>query len=446
MFSTVSTRVRQFFTLPPDPARPPEVAQHFARNVLANGADMTVWLFGISFLSVSAILPVYASRLSDSPIFLGLIPALIDAGWFLPQLFFAPLVERLPRKLPLVLWLGAFERLPFALLPFMALWLPGLPQPLAVAVFLLVILWRALGSGFVATPWQEMLAKVIPVTHRGRFFGLAHVAGQLLGIGGSALAVWILAAWPYPQNFALSFGVGAVGIWASLIFLALTREPAVAPTAETGVAGGVQLNRAYAERLLRILKSNPNFRTYLLSRWLSYSGYMAAGFLAVYAVERFQLPDAVSATFTGILFGAGVVGYAVWGAVGDRYGHKRVMVAASALWAGALAMALAAPALWGFYIVFALMGFSNAAGTLSDLNLAMEFGPEAERPTYVGLTRTVTGPALLIAPLVGGWLAQTFNYPVLFALSLALAVAGGVMLAGWVAEPRHTTHHPTPSV
>ncbi|MGQ0600791.1 MAG: MFS transporter [Anaerolineales bacterium] len=438
MFSQLGARVRQFFTLPPDPKRPPEIAQHFARNFLANAGDMTTWLFGASFLSVSAILPVYASRLNDSPIFLGLIPALIDAGWFLPQLFFAPLLERLPRKLPLVMWLGAFERIPYALLPFMALWLPNLPQPWAVTVFLLIILWRALGSGLVAAPWQEMLAKIIPVTHRGRFFGIAHFAGQLVGIGGSAVAAWILAAWPYPQNFALSFGVGAVAIWASLAFIAFTVEPAIAPVTDQTVLSSVQLNRAYAQRLLRILQTNPNFRTYLLSRWLSYSGGMAAGFLAVYAVERFQLPDAVSATFTGLLFGAGVIGYALWGVAGDRYGHKRVMVIASALWVSALAVALASSALWGFYVVFALMGFSSAAGTLSDLNLAMEFGPEAERPTYIGLTRTVTGPALLIAPLAGGWLAQTFGYPVLFATSLAFALGGGLLLAGWVTEPRHS--------
>jgi MFS family permease len=324
----------------------------------------------------------------------------------------------------------------------MALWLPGLSQPVAVAVFLFVILWRALGSGFVATPWQEMLAKIIPVTHRGRFFGGAHVAGQLLGLGGSAVAAWILAAWPYPQNFALSFGVGAVGIWASLGFLMLTREPAVAPVADEPASGSVRLNRAYAQRLLRILQTNPNFRTYLLSRWLSYGGGMATGFLAVYAVERFQLPDAVSATFTGILLGAGVIGYAVWGAVGDHYGHKRVMVMASVLWVGALAVALASSVLWGFYVVFALMGFSSAAGTLSDLNLAMEFGPEAERPTYIGLTRTITGPALLIAPLIGGWLAQSFGYSVLFGVSLALAILGGGMLAVGVIEPRRIQKSP----
>jgi len=67
----------------------------------------------------------------------------------------------------------------------------------------------------------------------------------------------------------------------------------------------------------------------------------------------------------------------------------------------------------------------------------MEFGPEAERPTYIGLARTATGPALLIAPLLGGWIAQTWNYPTLFATSLAFAIGGLVLLAWRVKEPRH---------
>lgn len=433
-FDHARARFDQFFTLLPEANVPPEIAQHFKRNFFANAGDMVAWLFGISFISVNAILPVFASRLTDSPLVIGMIPALLDAGWFLPQLFLAPLVERQPRKMPLVIALGAFERVPFLVLPFAALWLPTLPSTLAITLFLLLTAWRALGSGIVATPWQEMVAKVIPVTHRGRFFGLAHFAGQLLGVGGAALAALILARLPYPQNFALSFGVGAVSIWVSLFLLMLTREPALPPPIE---AARTQLNREYARRLGAILKSNPNFRLYLLSRWLSFFGFMAGGFLAVYAVERFQLEDAAAGVFTSLLFGASVVGNTIWGAVGDRYGHKWVMVFSIGLWLSALGAAILSSAAWGFYAVFALLGLSNSAGIISDLNLAMEFGPEAERPTYIGLTRTVTGPALLVAPLMGGWLAQVFGYPALFITSFVFALSGGVVLALLVKEPRH---------
>jgi MFS family permease len=430
--SKVRAALNGFFALPAGANVHPEIAQHFRHNFIVNMLDMTLWWVGISFISVSTILPVYVRRLTDSPILIGLIPALVDAGWFLPQLFFAPFVERLPRKLPTVLGLGALERVPFAVMPFVVWWIgtANVPPNLGVTLFLGLIAWRAIGGGMVAAPWQELIAKVIPATHRGRFFGLGFLAGQLLGIGGAAVAAALLAHWPYPQNFVLCFGAGAVFIWLSIVPQLFTREPAFAPPVTS------RLDRAYAQRLLTILKENANYRTFLISRLLSYGGGMAIGFLAVYAVERYQLDDSVAGVFTAILLGASVLGNAVWGPVGDRMGHKRVLEAAVVMGLIALGIAAITPVDWGFYLVFALMGLSNSAGILSDLSLAMEFGPDAERPTYIGLTRTVTGPALLIAPVFGGWLAQTWGYPVLFGTSFALTLAGGIMLVGWVRDPR----------
>ena len=420
-------------TLPP--GSDPGIARHFRRNFFANGLDMVAWLLGMSFMSISAIMPVYVRHLTESPLIFGLIPALADFGWFAPQLFLAPYVERLPRKYPWVMVLGAIERVPYLVLPLVVIAVDTLPQNTAVVIFLILWTWKAFGSGFVATPWQEMLAKVIPVSHRGRFFGLANLTGQLLGVGGSALAVAILAAVPYPYNFALSFAVGALGIWASYGFIALTREPA-----RPAATHSQRINREYGRRLRAILRRDVNFRTYLISRWLAYFGSMAMGFIAVYAVVQFHLPDSVAAIYTGILYAASVVGYGVGGALGDRLGHRRVMQLAGALWIAALGTLLAVTltqAAWLLYVVFALLGASNAGGVVSDFNLAMEFGPEAERPTYVGLARTSTGPALLIAPLIGGLIAQSIGYPALFATSLCFAVSGLYLLSRRVKEPRH---------
>jgi MFS family permease len=425
--------LRSLLTLPP--GSDPEIARHFRRNFFANGMDMVTWLLGMSFMSISAIMPVYVRHLTDSPLIFGLIPALTDFGWFAPQLFLAPWVERLPRKYPWVMVLGAIERVPYLVLPVVVIALDGLPGTAAVLIFMILWLWKSFGSGFVASPWQEMLAKVIPVSNRGRFFGLSNLTGQLLGVGGSALAVATLTSVEYPYNFALSFGVGALAVWASYGFIALTREPA-----RPAATHSQRLNREYGRRLLSILRRDVNFRTYLISRWLAYFGSMATGFIAVYAVQQFNLPDSVAAIYTGILYAASVAGYGVGGTLGDRWGHRRVMQLAGLLWIAALGTLLLVTitqATWLLYVVFALLGFSNAGGVVSDFNLAMEFGPEAERPTYVGLARTSTGPALLIAPLIGGLIAQAIGYPAVFVTSLVFAVGGLSMLTRRVKEPRH---------
>jgi MFS family permease len=422
----------RFFDLPLGSTANPDVARRFRRNFLVNAADGMSWYFGLSFVSVSAILPVYASRLTDSPLVIGLIPAMLDAGWFLPQLFMAPYVERLPRKLPFVGWLAALERLPFLALALAALWLPGLPRRLAVLVFLAVMAWRSLASGLVAMPWQELIATVIPVSHRGRFFGIANLTGQLLGVFGAALAAFILARLPYPQNYALAFFIGFLGTALSYAFLMLTVEPTPAPREHLPHS-----TRLYLRRLGTILRANANFRTYILTRGLWYLGSMASGFIAVYAVQKFALPDSQAGVFTAILLGSGVIGYGIWGPVGDRMGHKRVLELSGTLWIAALVVALLGPSVPSLYVVFALMGFGSAGGVVGDLNIAMEFGPESERPTYVGLARTVTGPALLLAPLAAGVILEAADYPTMFGVSLVFAVSGLALLWLRVVEPRH---------
>jgi MFS family permease len=430
-------RMDQFFTLPADTPTSAKVARLFRRNFFVNFVEGTTWAFGTSFLSVTAILPVYATRLTSSPFVIGLIPALMDAGWFLPQLLMAPSVERKRRQLPAVAWLSVWERLPFLALAIAALWLDRLPRGIAVAVFLVIMVWRAVLSGLVAMPWQELIARIIPVSHRGRFFGVTHLVGQLVGLPGAALAALILARLPYPRNFALCFLIGFLGWVVSYIFLVMTVEPHTSPA-----NAHPRENQVYLVRLRAILKQNANFRAFLVSRWLAYLGGMANGFMAVYAVQHFALPDAQAAVFTGILFAGGVIGYPIWGTLGDRIGHKRVLELAGTLWLGALLVALLAPTIGVFYAVFALMGLGSAGTMLADLNIAMEFGPESERPTYVGLARTTTGPALFLAPVLAGAIVQWADYPIMFLVSLAFAAAGLATLWFGVFEPRRSPADP----
>ncbi len=85
--------MRNFFTLPNLQTLNQEVVRNFRRNFFANVMDAGFWFFGDSFAAAYTILPVFMSTLTDSPILIGLIPALEGAGWFLPQLFLAKHLE-----------------------------------------------------------------------------------------------------------------------------------------------------------------------------------------------------------------------------------------------------------------------------------------------------------------------------------------------------------------
>jgi MFS family permease len=55
------------------------------------------------------------------------------------------------------------------------------------------------------------------------------------------------------------------------------------------------------------------------------------------------------------------------------------------------------------------------------MTMTLEFGSESDRPAYIGLANTLISPIAIIAPLLGGWLADNTGYPITFRIS---AVAG----------------------
>ena len=424
--------LKDFFTLGPEDTKHPKIAKFFRRNFWVNTGDLVSWHFGDSFVSVDTILPVYVSTITNSSVVIGLVRALWDAGWFLPQLFLAPRVEKRSRQLPLVKLLGVFERLPYLVIGFAILWFPSLPAKMVVIVFMILYIWKSFTAGFVALPWQEMIARVIPVSRRGRFVGFSHILGRLMGVAGGILAGMIIKELPYPRNFATLFFIAFVGVSISWLFLSMNKEPHIKKeTVET-----VEQNH-YFKRLKSILSNDHNFRNYVISRGLAYVGLMAQGFIAVFVIQHYGLSEDYAGIFTAIILGSGAIGFAIWGIMGDRVGYKRVMMISILIRIAVLILFIFSPSLVWIYVAFGLMGIGNTASMTSDFNIAMEFGTESERPTYIGLARTLTGPILLVAPLIAGAITDVWGYPAMFVTSLIFTAAGLVMLGLGVKDPRN---------
>ena len=70
------------------------------------------------------------------------------------------------------------------------------------------------------------------------------------------------------------------------------------------------------------------------------------------------------------------------------------------------------------------------------MTMATTFSGETERPFYIGLAQTLTAPATMIAPILGGWVADTQGFGVTFALSMSLSVVMLGILVFIIKEPR----------
>lgn len=421
----------------PEDEVPSDVAENFKHNVLVNTADLSFFFFADSFWSINTILPVFAATLTDSPFLIGFIPAIVNAGWFIPQLFLSGRISKLPRVLPLARKLGILERIPYMFLPLLAFSIGKLDNRTIFWLFFLLMILRGLGSGFVGLPWQEIIARVIPITHRGRFIGFSRVFAQIVGILGSLISAFLLSKFPYPKNYAYGFIVAAISLWFSYASFSQNREPEMRIQEKvTAPADGSPKRDGTWALMKTILKEDSNFRRYLIARSMAFLGNMGSAFMAVYAIQRFDLGDEQAAIFTSVILITGLLGYAVLGSLSDRIGPQKIVLISFLAWGAGLLIAILARSIWVYYLVFALFGLYWAGLNIGDSMLVMEIGDEGMRPTYLGMARTLTGGFLLVAPVLSGWLVERFNYEVMFAVSMIFVLISSVLIVAVKDRPR----------
>jgi len=63
----------------------PEIQKTLKHNVLFNLLDGAFFGFGIGFGSFTMIIPLFVSNMTNSALLIGLIPAIHNVGWQLPN-------------------------------------------------------------------------------------------------------------------------------------------------------------------------------------------------------------------------------------------------------------------------------------------------------------------------------------------------------------------------
>lgn len=408
-----------------------EAERNYRWNFTVNMLDGASFWFGMSFASASTIGPLFISRLTDSPLAVGLLAVVAQGGWFLPQLFTANAVERLARKKPVAVNLGFFlERLPMWLLIPAAL-LASRSAELAVTLFLVGFAMHSIGAGVIATAWQDLIARCFPVEKRGRFMGLTTFIGTGMGTLGAGLSAWLLETFPFPTNFAYTFLIAATGITISWVFLSLTREPVQPVRVER------QSTRQYWTSLRGIVARDHNFRRFLTARIFLALAAVAQGFITVAAVRRWDVPNSAVGGYTAALLLGQTAGNLLFGILADRFGHKLSLELSGIAAFLSFILAWLAPSPIWYNVVFFLLGLYLGAILVSGILVVFEFSAPERRPTYVGLANTSVGVAGSLAPLAAAAIAG-LSYSLLFAISALISLLSLILMRWWVQEPRYT--------
>lgn len=410
------------------------------RKNLRHNVAVGLWdggLFGVAlgFASFSTILPLFVASLTSSALLIGLVPAIHGVGWQLPQLFTASHVARLRRYKRNVLMMTIHERIPFLGFAVIALLIPVIGTRLALIITFLLLTWQGLGGGFTANAWTSMISKIIPAESRGTFFGFQAGLANLFISFAAVGAGYLLDYLPSQTDFAACFFIASIFFGFSWVALAMTREPEdtekVIPEVKTH----------FWDDSKKILRRDTNFNWFLSARFLSQFATMGFSFYIIYALREFHM-DAVTAGYlTATLTIAQTIANASMGWLGDKFGHRAMLIVGALAALASSILAWNASSIAWFYPMFALAGLTYVSIWTSGLAMTVDFGNESERPIYIGLSQTLTAPATIIAPLLGGWIADSVGFIPTFSISIALSIVVIIMLLFFVRDPRKQMSH-----
>jgi MFS family permease len=407
-----------------------EIRQNLKYNVTMNLIDGGLFGVALGFASFGTVLPLFVASMTTSALLIGLVPAIHSVGWQLPQLFTASHVSRLRKYKPNVLLMTVNERAPFLGFAIVALLLPTIGLQASLILTFILLTWQGLGGGFTANSWTSMVSKIIPPETRGTFFGVQAGLANLFVSGSAIAAGYLLDYLDSPFNFAVCFFLASIFFALSWIALAKTREPEdiekFIPEEKTN----------FWDDSKKILRKDINFKWFLSARFISQFAVMGFSFYIIYALRNFNMDSITAGFLTATLTISQTIANAGMGWLGDRWGHRSMLIvgAVAALLSATLAW-LATSIFW-FYPIFLLTGLANVSIWTIGMTMTVDFGAETERPLYIGLSQTLTAPATIIAPLIGGWIVDSAGFTPVFVISIVLSIAMIGVLIFLVKDPR----------
>jgi MFS family permease len=375
-----------------------------------------LWLGMVSLLNDSAsemiypLLPLFlTASLGAGPTFLGLVEGIAESASSLLKLVSGWVSDRVGRRKPLV---AAGYGVAALIRP-----LTGLAT--APWHVLAIRFTDRLGKGVRSAPRDALLADSVPAGMRGRAFGVHRAADNAGAVIGPLLAAGLLLV--FHERLRPVFLLAAVpGVLTVLVLLARVREirtDDVAPEM-VGTDTGKEPEPMPRGPFLRYLA-------------------VLAVFTLGNATDAFLLLRAsslgVAAAAVPLLWGVHNVSKMVWnvpgGAIADRFGPRRAIIAGWAVYALAYAGFAFASREWQVWALFAVYGLFYGLTEGPEKALVTALTPGRRRGSAFGAYHGAIGMIALPASVLFGALWAAFGPTAAFLTGGSLALAASLLLA-----------------
>jgi MFS family permease len=361
----------------------------------------------------TAVLPGVLLSIGAGPAALGLVEGMADGISSIAKLWGGVATDRVRRRKPLASIGYLVTAVGMAAI--------GLCTSAWQVLLCRVTAW--IGRGSRSAPRDFLMAQAVRAKTRGRAYGMERAADALGAVIGPLVALSALAWGLAPRRIMI--GSLVPGLLAFLSITLLVRERRQAATAaplgiRASLAGTGVPFRRYLGGIL-VFGCGDFSRTLLIlyvTQHVSGSLFSFSG--AKLAIALYVVHNAVSALAAFPL-----------GALGDRVGHRTVIVAGYLLAAGTTAGFAWAPSTPRVIVLlFVASGVYIACEEVAEKAYAVDLLPRATRGTGLGLLAAVNGIGDMISSAMVGmlWAAYPSSPGIGFVMAAGFQLAGGVVV------------------
>lgn len=410
----------------------------YRRNFFFFLIDNILFNLAMSTIGPTTLIPDFIRHLTSSEVLIGLSSSLFDVGWALPQLFIARYIVRFERKK----WWFVGPNIPvrFVILSFAVIAvLLGKARPEATLIaFLICYGIAAVGDGIVGVPWAVLAGTSLDNRWRARMFGLTTASTGVIMLGVSPLIGIVLSrAGPaFPNNYALIFGAAGLLFVLSILPVLFVHE---LPGGK--VADKIPSMGEFLPSLGHVLRTDIAFRAMVIARMLTSLFAMAGPFYIGFATVQLGLSSSVAVPVLLAMQTIGSVsGALIYSWLGARSNLMYIRLAlgmAAFLPMSALLASVTGPL--PLYIGFLVSGLTVGNLFMSYQNWVITYTTPEQRPIYAGLFNTVAAVISLLAPFIGGTIAQQIGYEALFVVALVMVLGALFVTLRYIHSPRYTS-------
>jgi len=397
------------------------------RNFIAGLWHGAFLAFGMSLTDPNTVISAFVVDLTGSTVWVGGLSTVLTVAGALPQIFVARWLEPKPQKRPYLLAAISLRVISWAILAWL-IYSIGSEYPNTVAwilVGMLAIFY--IGGGLANIPYTDIIGKIIPRNRRGAFFGGKGALSGPLAISAALLARQILADVPYPNNYAILFGLAALGLAVASLGFWVMREPL-----SVNVESRMLSWREYWQELLA---AGHRIKELIWAQLLTVFSLMVIPFYVVYALNQLNAPSWAVGWFLLLQVMGGSLSNLVWARLVDRYGSRRMLfVCAVVSTLTPISAVLLSRFGWEALLPIFFLAGSTANGRLTGFQSALlELAPETKRSTYAGLNAVLILPIAFLS-LAAGLLLQYWQFSTLFLFAAGFIGMGAVVIHRWASR------------